>query len=185
MTDLELDTLVRNSLQRSPGRAADAGVWLPIEDPAVLASLARQQALVQLWFGVLRNAQGQILGMDVCLQQLQMRRSEIALYQLALELWGQSPLGDWLRGLQQRHPQLLALPQGACWLADAGPLIEGMHALGLLPNLRGAGGQPTGEDREVFWALRQQLLQDLLLAVPIERLDESLRELRLAIAVGL
>ena len=185
MTDIELDTLVRNSLQRSPGQAADTGVWLPIGDPVVLASLARQQALEQFWFGVLRNAHGQIMGMDVCLQQLQMRRGEIALYQLALCLWGQSPLDDWLRGLQQRHAPLLALPQGARWLADAGPLIQGMHALGLLPNLQGAGGQPTADDREVFLVLRQQLLHDLLLAMPIERLDESLREFRLMIDVGL
>lgn len=70
MTDQELDTLVRHSLQRSPGRVADAGVWLLIEDPALLSSLARQRAFEQLWFGVLRNAQGQIMAMDVCLQQL-------------------------------------------------------------------------------------------------------------------
>jgi hypothetical protein len=46
---------------------------LPIEDPALLASLIRQRALEQLWFGVQRNQQGQMLGMDVCLQRFAQR----------------------------------------------------------------------------------------------------------------
>lgn len=69
----ELDAWVRDSLQRSPGPSADEGVWLAIEDPALLASLIRQRALEQLWFGVRRNQQGQMLGMDVCLQQFAQR----------------------------------------------------------------------------------------------------------------
>jgi hypothetical protein len=69
----ELDAWVRDSLQRSPGPSADEGVWLPIEDPALLASLIRQRALEQLWFGVQRNQQGQMLGMDVCLQRFAQR----------------------------------------------------------------------------------------------------------------
>ncbi|MNG15046.1 hypothetical protein D3C84_988460 [compost metagenome] len=69
----ELDAWVRDSFQCSPGPSADKGRWLPIEDPTLLASLTRQRALEQLWFGVLRNQRGQVLGMDVCLQRFAQR----------------------------------------------------------------------------------------------------------------
>lgn len=64
-----LDARVRNCFQCSPGQRADEGKWVPITDPDLLASLERQRALEQLWFGVQRNAQRQMLGMDICLQR--------------------------------------------------------------------------------------------------------------------
>jgi hypothetical protein len=67
MASDEFDARVRDSFQCSPGQNADGAGWLPIDDPELLASLIRQQALEQFWFGVQRNHQGQMLGMDICL----------------------------------------------------------------------------------------------------------------------
>lgn len=181
----ELDTLVRHSFQLSPGRVADAGVWLLIEDPAVLSSLARQQALEQLWFGVLRNANGQILGMDVCLEQLQMRRSEFALYRLALDVWGPERLDGWLREHHHRHAELHGLALTRAWEdIDGGPLLDRLCQLIAGPVVLPAARTP-GQTISFYRTHQRLVFVGLLQALPIERLDESLRELRLAVAVGL
>ncbi|HDS1780304.1 TPA: hypothetical protein QEM49_004885 [Pseudomonas putida] len=180
MTDLEFDTWVRNSLQRSPGQSADAGVWLPIRDPAVLASLARQQALEQLWFGVLRNAQGQILGMDVCLKQLQMRRGESALYQLTLDAWGPERLDAWLREYHQRHAELYGLALTHSWRdIDGGPLLDRLCQLIAGPVVLPSARTP-GQTIPFYRTHQRLVFVELLQALPIESLNESLRELRLA-----
>lgn len=180
----EFDVRVRDSFERNPGPAADDAKWLVIEEPALLASLSRQQALEHFWFGVQRSKSGQLLGMDVCLQRYA-QRLDVTLWPIALTVLGQAGLDDWLRAQQRRHAPLLALPQGELWLSlEPGPLIERLVALGLLPNLQGPGGYPTGEDRAVFRAMRQLLSDELLRALPVDALPADLREQRLQIDLG-
>lgn len=183
----ELDARVRDCFECSPGADADEGIWLPISDPALLASFERQQALERFWFGVVRTAHGQLLGLDVCLQRLARRLDlERELFELALQVLGEEGLDEWLRAQQRRHAPLLALPQGELWLTlEPGPLIERLFVLGLLPNLRGPGGYPTGEDRAVFRAMRQLLSDELLRALPVEALPPDLREARLQLDLAL
>lgn len=181
-----LDVRVRDSFECSPGPDADEGVWLPIEEPALLASLERQQALQQLWFGVVRTAHGKILGLDACLQRLSRRLDpECELFGLALQVLGDEGLDAWLRAQRQRHEQWLSRLQGEVWLRlDLGPQVERLVALGLLPNLLGDGGYPTGEDQAVFRACRQRLFDELLQHLPIDELPPGLREARLQLDVG-
>nr|WP_312159408.1 hypothetical protein [Pseudomonas juntendi] len=146
----------------------------------MLSSLARQQALEQLWFGVLRNSRGQVMGMDVCLEQLQMRRAEFALYELALSAWGPERLDAWLREYQQRHTDLHGLALTRAWQdIDGGPLLDRLCQLiagpAVLPSSRTPGQAIP------FYRTHQRLVfVELLQALPLDALSEPLRELRLA-----
>lgn len=111
--------------------------------------------------------------------------AERELFQLALSALGAEGLDDWLRAQQQRHDHWLSRMQGEIWLRlDPGPQIERLFVLGLLPNLLGDGGYPTGEDQAVFRACRQRLFYELLQHLPLEALPPGLREARLQLDVG-
>ncbi|WP_223556886.1 hypothetical protein [Pseudomonas sp. BF-R-01] len=110
---------------------------------------------------------------------------ERELFHLALATLGEEGLDAWLRAQRQRHEQWLSLPQGEIWLRlDPGPQIERLVALGLLPNLLGEGGYPTGEDQAVFRAGRQRLFDELLQHLPVDCLPPELREARLLLDLG-
>ncbi|MDP9524532.1 hypothetical protein [Pseudomonas putida] len=145
-----------------------------------MASLARLQALEQFWFGVLRNAQGQIMSMDVCLEQLQMRRGEIALCQLALDAWGPERLDAWLREYHQRHADLYGLALTRAWRdIDGGPLLDRLCQLIAGPAVLPSARTP-GQTIPFYRTHQRFVFVELLQALPIDSLSEPLRELRLA-----
>lgn len=109
---------------------------------------------------------------------------EPALYRLALDVWGPERLDAWLREQYQQHTELDGMTLTRAWVdIDGGPLIDR-----LCQRLSGPVALPAARMRGQtipFYRTGQRLLfNELLQALPIDTLSEPLRELRLAVELG-
>lgn len=110
---------------------------------------------------------------------------EPALYQLALDSWGQERLDDWLRDYHHRQNELYGLALTSVWQnIDGGPLLDRLCQLVAGPVVLPAARTP-GQTIPFYCTHQGIVFAQLLQALPIESLSESLRELRLTIDVGL
>ncbi|MOA44712.1 hypothetical protein D3C78_1670310 [compost metagenome] len=104
-----------------------------------------------------------------------MRRAEIALYQSALTVWGSERLDAWLR----EHHQLHGLALTRAWQdIDGGPLLDRLCQLIAGPVVLPSARTP-GHTIPFYRTHQHQVFVELLQALLIESLNESLRELRL------
>lgn len=108
------------------------------------------------------------------------------LYLIAQDFLGQEGLDDWLREQLQMYPQLSELFRGDVWRKiDGGPIVDRLCELCTRPSRVFDTVMPSGNDLMNSEKAQLLLFNQLIQALPADRLPEVLQERRLALDLSL